>query len=96
MCDPIGIGTLATYPIDLLPEQADSSSVTSPSYPLWRDITYLPKVLDGDTEHKIAPKSALMTCLCMLLHVQCLCVSTMAQIWFHFIRLKEGWGELRH
>ena len=45
----------ATYPIDLLPEQTDSLSISSPVYPLWRDITYLPKAQSGDAENKSAP-----------------------------------------
>ncbi|MFQ2681150.1 KGGVGR-motif variant AAA ATPase [Aeromonas caviae] len=45
----------ATYPIDLLQEQADSLPISGPSYPLWRDVTYLPITQEGDTESTDEP-----------------------------------------
>lgn len=40
----------ATYPIDLLQEQAESLPVSGQNYPLWRDVTYLPITQEGDSE----------------------------------------------
>ncbi len=45
----------ATYPLELVQDQASAAPSVGQNYPLWRDVTYLPVAQNDDTELEMLP-----------------------------------------